>query len=291
MSDLGLDLPLEHTPASRFLVWISMALVFIAVLAFALAAMTDSSVREFARKPKVMTVALSPATSRKDESQQTAAVLAYLKGVEGVAFADPVSEQELGMIIEPWLADGEGVEGLPMPRLIDVGFNAGVEPDVAVIDEKLNELAPGSSIGYGGLQSDESAALARFVRLVSVIVGIVVIGIVTIVSGVVTRMSLDLHDETVDLLRLMGAGDNYVVRQFEQHALFNALRGAVIGFAAAIVTLLLLIWLGETWLRDLVTISLRPLDWVLLAMTPVLATILTAFVAKLTARWGLRRIH
>ena len=53
---------------------------------------------------------------------------------------------------------------------------------------------------------------------------------------VVTRMSLDLHEETVDLLRLMGAGDDYVGRQFEQHALSNALRGGLLGFTAAIVT-------------------------------------------------------
>ena len=50
-------------------------------------------------------------------------------------------------------------------------------------------------------------------------------------------MSLDLHEETVDLLRLMGAGDDYVGRQFEQHALSNALRGGLLGFTAAIATL------------------------------------------------------
>ena len=52
----------------------------------------------------------------------------------------------------------------------------------------------------------------------------------------VTRMSLDLHQETVDLLRLMGAADHYVGRQFEQHALSNALRGGLFGFTAAIMT-------------------------------------------------------
>ena len=55
-----------------------------------------------------------------------------------------------------------------------------------------------------------------------------------LVVVVVTRMSLDLHQETVDLLRLMGAGDAYVGRQFEQHALSNALRGGLLGFTAAV---------------------------------------------------------
>ena len=290
MNDLGLDLPLEQTPASRFLLWISMSLVFIAVLAFALTAMSDAAVREFDRKPKIMTVALSPVSDAQNEAAHTAEVLAYLKGIDGVAFADPVSEQELGMLVEPWLGKDDVSQKLPMPRLIDVGFNPGFEPDVDTIDGQLKELAPGASVGYGGMESDQSAALARLVRTMSLIFGLAVMLIVMVVSSVITRMSLDLHDQTVDLLRLMGAGDRYVARQFEQHALFNALRGALIGFAVAILLLLVLVWLSESWFQDVLTIQLRPLDWVLLAMTPIVATVLTAFVAKQTASWSLRRI-
>ena len=58
-----------------------------------------------------------------------------------------------------------------------------------------------------------------------------------VVVAAITRMSLDLHQATVDLLRLMGASEGYVGRQFEQHALANALRGSLAGFAAAVLML------------------------------------------------------
>ena len=267
-----------------------MALVFVAVLALALAAMSDRTVRSFESQPKIMTVALAPALNATDEAAKTAAVLAYLKGIPGVAFADPVSEQELGMLVEPWLGDDQAAGKLPLPRLIDVGFNPGVEPDVGVIDDELKLLAPGASIGYGGMESDESEALARLVRVLSLVVGVGAFVVIIFVSAVITRMSLDLHDETVDLLRMMGAGDRYVARQFEQHALYNALRGALLGFAGAIGVLLVMIWLGDTWMSHIFTIQLRPLDWVLLSMTPVLATVMTAYVAKKTAGWSLTRL-
>ena len=105
-------------------------------------------------------------------------------------------------------------------------------------------------------------------------------------------MSLDLHQETVDLLRLMGAGEAYVGRQFEQHALGNALRGGLLGFTAAVAALARFAW---PW-RPAAPAGCRrwswqPCDWLLLGCVPVAAALLTAVVARQTARWGLARLR
>ena len=63
--DLELDLPLAETPASRFLAWIAGALVFLAVLALALASAAGGTVRRLALEPRIVTVALpAPAPAR-----------------------------------------------------------------------------------------------------------------------------------------------------------------------------------------------------------------------------------
>ena len=126
-------------------------------------------------------------------------------------------------------------------------------------------------------------ALAAAVAVYAVLVVVVVL---------VTRMSLDLHQETVDLLRLMGAADHYVGRQFEQHALSNALRGGLLGFTAALMTISGYMVAPAAGLDSgLPRLELVPADWLLLGCVPVVAALLTALVARRTARWGLARLR
>ena len=121
---------------------------------------------------------------------------------------------------------------------------------------------------------------------------LLLLGSLVVVVMVVTRMSLDLHEETVDLLRLMGAGDDYVGRQFEQHALSNALRGGLLGFTAAIATLAgFVVAADPAGSGRLPRLELATLDWLLLGCVPVAAALLTAVVARRTARWGLAHLR
>ena len=287
-----LDLPLADTPASRFLVWIAGGLVFLAVLAFMLAAAANDTTRRLALKPYLVSVALPAVAGQTPPEETVTQVVAALQAVKGVAFVRPVGEQELGKLVEPWLGTGNEVASLPMPRLIDVGFNPGHAPDLASLAVELGRLAPGASVD--GAMSGEPAngGAARLLRASALGVGCLALMALAVVVVVVTRMSLDLHNETVDLLRLMGAADAYVARQFEHHALSSSLRGGLYGFTGAVMISLGFI-MAATVMQDggLPRIHLRPLDWVLLACIPVVAALLTAFVSRLTARRGLAHLH
>jgi len=125
MLNLKLALPLADTPASRFLAWIAGGLVFLAVIAFALAAAANGTVARLALEPRAVTVALPAGGSRTVPDAETARVLAALEGLDGVAFARPVEPQELGKLVAPWFGQGAELAALPMPRLVDVGFNPG----------------------------------------------------------------------------------------------------------------------------------------------------------------------
>ena len=61
---------------------------------------------------------------------------------------------------------------------------------------------------------------------------------------VVTRMSLDLHAETVDLLRLMGAADRYVGAPVRATRAGNGLRGGIAGFGTGLLLVVAFILIG-----------------------------------------------
>lgn len=290
--NLELDLPLADTPASRFLAWIAGGLVFLAVLALALASAAGGTARRLALEPHIVTVALPATAGGTLSDAATGTVTTSLEHLDGVAFVRVVPPEEVGRLVRPWLAPDADLAGLALPRLVDVAFNPGREPDLAALSARLAAIAPGAMIDQASPAGDGSARTAWALRKLGHGGTLLLVAILVVVVVVVTRMSLDLHQETVDLLRLMGAGDDYVGRQFEQHALSNALRGGLLGFTAAIATvagfMLAIATDGEGGLPRL---ELATLDWLLLGCVPVAASLLTAVVARRTARWGLARLR
>jgi cell division transport system permease protein len=287
-----LDLPLAGTPASRFLTWALAALVGAAVLAFAIAAGANATVRQLTSEPRLVTAALPAAPAGMAGELETVQVLALLKTTPGVAFAAVVAPAELEELIEPWLGTREGQPPLPMPRLIDVGFDPGLEPDLAKLEERLRAIVPEARIEDTAPGPAPGELAARTARLLAGSAALALLAAILVVVAVVTRLSLDLHAETVDLLRLMGAADRYVARQFEQHALASGLRGALVGFGAGLVLVLGFILLaGLAPSLGLPPLPLRTLDWVLLASLPVLGALLTMLAARLAAGYGLARMR
>ncbi len=290
--NLELDLPLADTPASRFLAWIAGGLVFLAVLTLALASAAGGTARRLALEPRIVTVALPASAGAIVADTAMGEITAALEHLDGVAFVRVVPPEEVSQLVQPWLTPDADAAGLALPRLVDVAFNPGREPDLAALSARLLSLAPGAMIDQAPPPGDSALRTASALRALGHVATLLLLATLLVVVVVVTRMSLDLHEETVDLLRLMGAGDDYVGRQFEQHALSNALRGGLLGFTAAIVTVgAFVIATTAGSMTALPRLELATLDWLLLGCVPVAAALLTAVVARRTARWGLAHLR
>ncbi|HMR29990.1 MAG TPA: hypothetical protein PKA13_03625 [Geminicoccaceae bacterium] len=283
------DLPLARTPASRFMTWITGALIYLAILAFALAAVADGRISSVSREPRMLTVSLPPAQEGEAGADETSRILALLRSLPGVASAQPVSAEEMVELVEPWLGGLQDLGRLPLPRIIDVIYNQGVEPSATEVSAALATVARDAAVDVVPTRSLEVTRTARVLRMAGVVLGVLLLVAGIAVVAVVTRLSLDQHDETVELLRMMGAADSYVARQFEQHALASGLRGAVAGFLLAALTLVGTAWgLGHL---DMPTQELRAIDWVLLACVPVVGVLLATLTARVSANTGLARLR
>lgn len=291
MSAAELDLPLEDTPASRFLAWLIGGLTYLAVLACAVAVLAQAAVERAAERPRLVTVALPAADDPAQGERELTAVRALLEGQPGVAYTSLVSKEELDQLVEPWLGKASVEGALDLPRLLDVRFQPGQVPDLPELTRKVRELVPGAAVDETGPGSSALDELAQRLRWLGGGAGLLVLALLVVGVVILTRSSLDLHEQTVDLLRLLGAPDRYVARQFEQHALSSALRGGSLGFAAALMTLVGLVHVPALLGVRLVPVEPRPLHWILLAMVPVLAALLIALAARLAAVHGLARLR
>ena len=291
IADPDLDLPLAGTPVSRVLAWIAGALIGLITLTVAVIASSQHVVAAHDVGSRLVSVALPPPADAANAAGETDRVLSWLRRVEGVAAASLVPAEELDQAVEPWLGSGAAKTALPLPRLIDVTFNPGAAPDLGAMRAHLAEFVPGARVEDVSATGGSDDGPARFVRILVAGIGLALVSGLIATVAVVTVMSLRTHADTVDLLRLMGAGDAYVARQFEQHALAAALRGSVVGFPAAIA--LLLTYMAICHLAPALgapALGLRPLDWILLAGAPVLMALLITLAARTAAQWGVRRL-
>lgn len=297
MRKLDLDLPLDGTPMSRFLFWTTAGLVFLALVACIVAALADVQLNAFARQPRIVTVALPPNPDAGAGRLEVQAVLSHLRQIPGVAYASLIDDAEIDSLVEPWLGSAARPKGdktagtaigMPLPRLIDIAYNPGADVDTSALGQALDAIVEGATVGDAGLLQRSQERLALTFRTTGLGIAASLLALLMVAVVWLTRIGLEQHKDTVDLLRQMGAKDRYVARQIEHHALIKGLRGAILGFALAISGAILVLHLPRLLGHaPPVEGDLAPIHWVLLAIVPVASALLIALAARLTAQFGL----
>lgn len=291
MSGRRFDLPLETTAASRFLPWILAGLVWLAVVALAIAAVADRALELYGMRARIVTVTLPAVEGGQETEAAMRAALAVLKDVRGITAANPVPDAELETLIQPWLGDVPPSQELPLPRLIDVTLDPLARLDLAALEERLRSVVPGATIGAEAVSRDRAERAAAFLRAWGATIGLLVLLGALLVTAVVTRLTLNMLLDTVEMLRLMGAADGYIARQFERHTLLHGLRGGLLGFALAVATVLVLLFSSRRMeLAGAIELQLGPIGWILLACVPVVTVLLATLAARMTALWRLAQL-
>jgi cell division transport system permease protein len=290
MSLRRFDLPLRQSAVSRFLPWTIGGLLYLAVVALAVAAIADEALRLYGLRAELVTVSLPSVQDARRGEQDVARAVDILRRTPGVTSAVPVPPEELEALVEPWLDDFKGGTDLPLPRLIDVIVDPRARPDLPALQERLAEVVEGATVGVEALSRDRAERLAAFLRAWGSGAGVVALLGTLVLVGVITWVSLRMNTDSVELLRCMGAPDRYLARQFERHALVSSAQGGLIGCVVALLTVVGLLYSSRRMqLAEAVELQLAPLDWLLLACVPVVAALLITAVARVTALWGLAR--
>ncbi|MGI9451411.1 MAG: cell division protein FtsX [Geminicoccaceae bacterium] len=282
---------MNQTAVSRFLPWIMAGLLYLSVIALAAAAIADGALSLFNERDKMVTLSLPTAGLSETGDRDVQRILKVLDEAKEVVDATVVPDDELQNLIEPWLDERRRNDDLPLPRLIDVTLDPIAEVDLDKLESQLRTIVPDATIGVQIVGRDQAERQATFFRIVGITIGaVLLIGALAIVA-LITSLSLAMHNDTVALLRYMGAQDGYLARQFERYALQSGLRGGLIGFFAAMLTVLALLYsIQHLELTNSIRLGLRPVDWIFLACVPVVTALLCTATARFTALWGLGRM-
>jgi len=226
---------------------------------------------------------------------QAARAAKAMKSMPGIAGLRLVPQEELDALIEPWLGTGIAAAtgaAIPVPALIDVRLKGPATPaQLAAIGKRVMPVAPSARIDA---QSNWlRPVFEAMVSLQWLSIALVALLAMALAAAVLlaARSALGANRDTIEIVHLLGGTDAQVARVFQRSIGYDAAGGGTVGLALALVVILSLARRFSGLGAGLVDNgALIWSDWLLLAVVPILATLLAMLTARLTVLHALRQM-
>ncbi|MEO0390102.1 MAG: FtsX-like permease family protein [Pseudomonadota bacterium] len=252
--------------------------VFALVLSLAAGTLAQRWGAELANSATVRITA--PAEER---AAQTEAALKVLRSTAGVAQARALDDAEQAALLAPWFGDGLALDGLPVPRLIEITPDrAGFDP--AGLRNRLAAEVPGAVLDDHGRWRAPLVQAASRLRLLGwlalALIAVAVAAMVTLAANA----ALAANAQVIAVLRLVGATDRYIAQAFVRRFTLRAFTGAGVGMLLGLIAVVLMPG-GDAQAGVLTGLQLSGWHWLL----PLLIPPMSAAVALLATASAARR--
>lgn len=247
--NLRRDQPLVpvDSAAGRALVAVIAILTFLAALSAGAALLAAHASEQWrGAVANEMTIQIRPDTRRNIESDVARAV-EMARAVAGVDEVRAVPKAESDKLLEPWLGTGLDLVELPVPRLIVLKLRSGNSAEIAAFKETLRRDVPTASLDDHRLWMRRLSTMANTIILAGVVVVLLVLTAAALAVAFATRGAMAGSRDSVEVLHLVGADDDFIAREFQARFVRLGLRGGAAGGLAAIVAIAILGWLASSW--------------------------------------------
>ena len=203
-----------------------------------------------------------------------------------------VTQEELDALLEPWLGNAGDAETVPVPALIDVRLGGRATPEaIDRLRDRLADVAPDARIDaqsswlqpvFSALRSLQYLALALVLLLA-----------VTSAAAVflAARSALGNNRETIAIVHLLGGTDGQIAQLFQRAVLFDSMLGGAVGLVLGLAAILGLGYQFAALDSGMIaSAGLDWLDWILIALIPILGVVLAVATARFTVLAAVRKM-
>ena len=153
--------------------------------------------------------------------------------------------------------------------------------DWRATQNRLSELVPGVLVDTGMVWLEKLAQPARTFQVTAILVlALIILATVAAVS-LTARAALAIHRDTIEVLHLLGAEADYIIRQIQRRVTGMAARGSIVGVVLASATIFTI-----GYFTNHVEASLFPIyefdvgGWAAMFAMPLLAVTIAAFTVR-----------
>lgn len=216
-----------------------------------------------------------------------------LRRIPGVIKAKGIDKDRAGELLEPWFGKGPLPDDLPLPSLVEIQVNPAKAPSPQRLEKALRDAGLDPQVDdhkrWAGSVSNAAGAL----RIGSLAVLTLLAAAAAATVSFAARAGLEARRDIVEALHLVGAQDRYISRLFEHRFLGLGVRAGVTGALLAITgSLGLLLWLQKSGTAHLLVgeMPLQPLDFGIMAFTPLMAGLIGMATARLSVMAALKKL-
>ncbi len=292
------ELPLKSDGSSLFLqIMISIAVFIFAITLSGVLSINSMLYNWNQSILGSLTVQVMPSNNTNKEKARAETLahqdkaIEFLKTVKGVEKVTPLQDEQLQKLIRPWLGDGVDINGLPMPRIIDVKISPDADIDFGDLAARLNEATPMASIDNHKLWLSKLIKFADGLKMLALTVLILVIMVSSGAIFYTTQTSLGLHKNIIEILHIMGAKDTYVAQQYARRTGFLGLTGGLFGLFFAIPTIFLIASLAQQIEGGIISeAKLTTQAWGMIFTLPLLSGLIAMATAYYTVKQTLQKM-
>ncbi|WP_299817856.1 ABC transporter permease [uncultured Roseibium sp.] len=153
----------------------------------------------------------------------------------GIDSVRALSDAETKALLEPWLGEGLQLDGLPVPRLIQINVGDPAELNLEQLKETVSRNVTGASVDDHSIWTSRLSAMAGAVVAAGIAIMILVLSSMVLSVVFATQSAMAGNKDVVSVLHFVGAEDSFIAREFQRHFLMLGLKGGVSGGVAAIV--------------------------------------------------------
>ena len=224
--------------AGRALVFVVAIMTFLACLTQGTASLLRGSAQLWASQVSAeATIQIKP-TETADMERALETARAFALAVDGVTAARIIDEAGAEDLLAPWLGEGLSLEGLPVPRLIEVRVDPDDLPDFGAMRSGLSVAVPGAILDDHRTWVDRLVMMARAAIVAGTALLALVLGATALTVVFATRGAMVGNRHIIEVLHFVGAEPRFVANEFERHFLKVGAKGALAGCVAAIATFL-----------------------------------------------------
>lgn len=219
-------------------------------------------------------------------SRNLPALVEAVRSAPGIASAEAVPEAAMRQTLEQWLGPAARSRDLPVPALINFDVHPGA--DLHAVERSVKAVAPDAAITAHRQALGPLLQSLRALQWLALGLALLLSAAAGAAVVLAARGALDTHRFTIDVMHGVGATDIQVTNLFQRKIAIDSLIGSVAGAVAAGLLLLILLS-GASFVRDLTGGSrISGPDLLILALVPVVLTLLATWVARRTVLAALR---
>ncbi|MEM9967741.1 MAG: FtsX-like permease family protein [Pseudomonadota bacterium] len=272
---------------AHLIIFAAATMAFLAVFALALSLSAGRLAQEWERElGRTMTVRIVAPIDQR--ATQTQAALMLLQATRGVAEARVLTDEEQRALLAPWFGTEFALNDLPMPSLIEViEDDSGV--DVSGLRLQLSGQIPGAVLDdHGGWRAPLEQA-ARHLRWLGWICVLLIGGALATMIALATQAALAANVKVIDVLRLVGATDSYIVGAFVRRFTWRAAFGAGLGVFFGVVVLMAFPPQPEPF-GVLAGLHFKGFSWIFPLAIPIFAALVSFAATSSAATRRLKRV-